>query len=116
MLSQEIGPGTTLLHYRISEQIGSGGMGVVWKAVDTKLDREVALKLLRPDKCGDSAWRKRLVREAKCASALQHPGIVAIHDVQCADEPWFIVMEYVGGSSLRQLLRQQRLDSRRALD
>jgi serine/threonine protein kinase/Tol biopolymer transport system component len=96
--------GRTLLHYHILEKIGEGGMGIVYKARDTHLDRFVALKLLLPDKVSDPERRARFVREAKAASALRHPGIVTIHDIACDSGHDVIVMEYVAGKTLDQLI------------
>jgi hypothetical protein len=73
--------GQTLAHFEILEKLGEGGMGVVYKARDTHLDRLVAIKLLPPDKVADRDRRLRFVQEAKTASALNHPGIVTIHDI-----------------------------------
>jgi Tol biopolymer transport system component/predicted Ser/Thr protein kinase len=96
--------GRTLLHYRVVEEIGRGGMGVVYRAVDTHLDRPVALKILPPEKLFDPERRRRFVLEAKAASALRHPNIVVIHDIASDQGLDFIVMEYVEGSSLDALI------------
>jgi Tol biopolymer transport system component/predicted Ser/Thr protein kinase len=96
--------GQTLLHYRIVEKIGEGGMGVVYKAVDTHLDRPVAIKILPPDKVADPERKRRFVLEAKAASALHHPNIVVIHDIASDRGVDFIVMEYVDGLSLDHLI------------
>jgi serine/threonine protein kinase len=73
--------GRTLLHYRIEEKLGEGGMGVVYKACDAHLDRFVALKLLQTDKIADQARKLRFVKEAKAVSALNHPHIVQVYDI-----------------------------------
>jgi serine/threonine protein kinase len=96
--------GQTLLHYRIVEKIGEGGMGVVYKALDTHLDRPVALKILPPEKVADPERKRRFVLEAKAASALHHPNIVVIHDIASDRGVDFIVMEYVDGPSLDRLI------------
>jgi eukaryotic-like serine/threonine-protein kinase len=113
--SLEVAPGDALLQYRLCEIIGSGGMGVVWKAIDTKLDRQVALKLLRTEETHNERWKQRLIREAKCASALNHPGIVTIYDIHSEGEICFIAMEYISGRSLREVLQQGRLAVPQAL-
>jgi serine/threonine protein kinase len=92
--------GQRLAHFEILEKLGEGGMGVVYKARDTHLDRLVAIKLLPPDKVADRDRRLRFVREAKTASALNHPGIVTIHDIAQHDGVDFIVMEFVPGRTL----------------
>ena len=101
--------GQTLLHYRIVEKIGEGGMGVVYKAVDTHLDRVVAIKVLPPDKTADPERKRRFVLEAKAASALHHPNIVVIHDIASDRGVDFIVMEYVDGPSLDHLIGRRGL-------
>jgi serine/threonine protein kinase len=101
--------GTTIDRYRIVEQLGQGGMGVVYKARDTLLERFVALKVLPPDKTSDPDRRRRFLQEAKSASALNHPGIVAVHDVVTVDGQDVLVMELVEGETLESLLAQRRL-------
>ena len=98
--------GRTLLHYEIVEKLGEGGMGSVWKARDTRLNRLVAIKVLPSDKIADAGRKQRFVQEAQAASALNHPNIVVIHDIASADGVEFIVMEYVAGVTLdRRTLR-----------
>jgi Tol biopolymer transport system component/predicted Ser/Thr protein kinase len=101
--------GRTLLHYRIVEKLGEGGMGVVYKALDTHLDRFVAIKVLPPDKVADAERKRRFVLEAKAASALNHHGIITIHDIASSGDIDFIVMEYVQGKTLTQLIARKRL-------
>jgi Tol biopolymer transport system component/tRNA A-37 threonylcarbamoyl transferase component Bud32 len=101
--------GGTLEHYRIEAKLGEGGMGVVYKGHDPRLDRAVAIKVLPPDKLADPVARERFVREARAASALNHPAIVTIHDIRSADGVDFIVMEYVQGQTLDALMRSRRL-------
>jgi serine/threonine protein kinase len=96
--------GGTISRFEILGKLGEGGMGVVWKARDTILDRQVALKVLPADKVADTDRQRRFVQEAKAASALNHPNIVAIYDIAHADGIDFIVMEYVRGSTLSQLI------------
>jgi serine/threonine protein kinase len=74
--------GRTIDRYQVVEELGQGGMGVVYRARDTLLDRFVALKVLPPDKTSDPERRRRFLHEAKAASALNHPGIVSVHDVR----------------------------------
>lgn len=97
-------PERVLLHYRIINKIGEGGMGQVYKAEDTKLGRHVALKLLTPDATRDQTAKRRLLTEAQSASALNHPNIVTIHAIEEADGMDFIVMEFVEGETLTAYL------------
>jgi serine/threonine protein kinase len=101
--------GRTLDRYMIESQLGHGGMGVVYKARDAHLDRTVAIKILPPDKVADPARRQRFVHEAKAASALNHPGIVTIHDIRSEQGIDFIVMEYVRGKTLEQTIPSKGL-------
>src|SRR5436190_15728312 len=94
----------SLKHYRIQETLGKGGMGVVYLALDTHLDRQVAVKVLPPEALADPERRKRFVQEAKSASALNHPNIITIYDIDTADGIDFIVMEYVAGATLLDLI------------
>jgi eukaryotic-like serine/threonine-protein kinase len=107
--------GQTLLHYRITEKIGEGGMGAVYKAVDTHLDRPVAIKVLPPDKVADPERKQRFVQEAKAASALRHPNIVVIHDIAADRGRDFMVMEFVEGRSLDHLIGRRGLKLGEAL-
>jgi len=107
--------GETIDRYRIVEKLGEGGMGVVYRARDTLLGRFVALKVLPPESVADPERRARFIEEAKAASALQHPGIVAVHDVVHAEGQDFIVMEYVSGETLEQRMGQRALPLSRGL-
>ena len=107
--------GRTLLHYRVVEKVGEGGMGAVYKAVDTHLDRAVAIKVLPPDKVADPERRQRFVQEAKAASALRHPNIVVIHDIAADGGRDFMVMEFVEGQSLDALIGRKGLKLNEAL-
>src|SRR5436190_22608563 len=107
--------GQTLHHYRIVSKLGEGGMGVVYKAHDTHLDRPVAIKVLSPDKVADPARKRRFVQEAKAASALNHPNIVTIHDVSSRNGMDFIVMEWIEGKTLGELIPPKGLRPAQAL-
>ena len=101
--------GKTIAHYHIIEKIGEGGMGVVFKARDAHLDRLVALKILPPEKVADPDRKERFVREAKSASALNHPNIITVYDIAEADGVQFIAMEYVHGKTLEVLIGRKGL-------
>ncbi|NWG14725.1 MAG: protein kinase [Acidobacteria bacterium] len=96
--------GRTLLHYEIVEKLGEGGMGVVWKARDPRLQRFVAVKVLPADRAADPARRARFLREARAAAALNHPHIVTVHDIARDGDTDFIVMELVGGQPLSRAI------------
>src|SRR5207247_9269873 len=91
--------GRTISHYEILEKVGEGGMGVVYKALDGRLDRLVALKVLPPQKVADSDRKRRFVQEAKAASALHHPNIITIYDLGSADGNDFLPIEFVAGKA-----------------
>ncbi len=95
--------GKTILHYKILEKLGQGGMGIVYLAEDTKLERKVAIKFLPGHIAGNSDERKRFEIEAKAAAALNHPNIATIHAIEEADDQLFLVMEYIEGKELKQL-------------
>ena len=103
-------------HYRVVEKLGEGGMGTVYKAVDLRLDRTVALKLLAENALGDAERRKRFVKEAQAASALEHPTIVTIHDMVDTGGEFFIVMQYVEGQTLRDVIHGGKVELATALD
>jgi serine/threonine protein kinase/class 3 adenylate cyclase len=108
--------GRQVAHYRLIEKIGEGGMGVVYRAWDTRLERMVALKLLPHDALRSDQSRARLLREARIASALNHPNIATIYGLEQADGQEIIAMEFVQGQTLRQRLRSGPMDLRDALD
>jgi serine/threonine protein kinase len=101
--------GRTIPHYRIVEKIGEGGMGVVYKARDAHLDRTVAIKVLPADAMAHPERKRRLVQEARASSALNHPGIVQIHDINSDGGVDFIVMEYVAGMTLDRRIGRKGL-------
>ncbi|MCH7676541.1 protein kinase [candidate division KSB1 bacterium] len=94
----------TILHYKILKEIGRGGMGVVYKAEDTKLERIVAIKFLPRQIAVNSEERERFQIEAKAAASLNHPNIATIHAIEEVDDEIFIVMEYIKGQELRELI------------
>ncbi len=107
--------GTTLGPYTIVEPIGAGGMGQVYRARDSRLGRDVAVKILPPSIAADPGYLKRFEQEARAAGALNHPNIVAVHDVGVHDGSPFLVMELLEGDNLRQRLARGPLSSRQAL-
>ncbi|MBP1656048.1 MAG: hypothetical protein H6Q31_649, partial [Bacteroidetes bacterium] len=109
--------GRTVFHYKILELLGGGGMGVVYKAQDLKLDRHVALKFLPPDLTRDPEAKLRFVREAKAASALQHECIGVVHDIdQTDDGQTFIVLEYYDGRTVKKEIARGSLPIAQAID
>ena len=102
--------GKTISHYRITEKLGEGGMGVVYKAEDSSLERTVALKFLSPHMLGDENDRARFVHEAKAAASLNHPNICTVHAIDEIDGDIFIAMELVDGENLRTRLRAGPLE------
>ena len=97
--------GQEIAHYKITDKLGEGGMGTVYRAEDTKLRRDVALKFLPPALAADPAARKRLLKEAQVASRLNHPAIATIYEVNDTAEP-FIAMELVEGEDLAERLKR----------
>jgi serine/threonine protein kinase/Tfp pilus assembly protein PilF len=109
--------GRTIGHYRIVEKLGAGGMGEVFLAEDTKLDRKVALKILPAEMASDRDRADRFLREAKAASALSHPNVCVVHEVgQTDDGLLFIAMEHIAGATLEAVLASRGLDAKEVLD
>jgi serine/threonine-protein kinase len=114
-MNKELAANTTLSHYRIVSKIGAGGMGEVYLAQDTKLDRKVALKILPADLAANQDRMRRFVQEAKAAAALNHPNIATIHEIGEADGVSFIAMEFIDGATLREKIHQKQTDLRKLL-
>jgi serine/threonine-protein kinase len=104
-----------ILHYRILEKLGEGGGGTVYKAEDTKLNRIVVVKALSQELAHDPAGRQRFLREARLASALDHPNICTIHEINEIEGVYFIVMQFVEGKTLKDIFAKGPLDIRSAL-
>src|SRR5439155_16956093 len=99
--------GTELLGYRVEELVGRGGMGVVYRAYDPRLKRNVALKLIAPELSDDERFRERFLAETELAASIEHPNVVPIHDAGEVGHQLYLVMRYVEGSDLKTLLRDE---------
>ena len=108
--------GQTISHYKIFEKLGEGGMGVVYKASDTKLERTVALKFLAGDRLEDEEHKARFRREARAAAALDHPNICTVYEIDEAQGQTFLAMPYLEGSTVREKVKQRPLKLDEALD
>ena len=105
---KELEANSTLSHYRIVAKIGAGGMGEVYLAQDTKLDRKVALKILPAELAANQDRMRRFVQEAKAAAALNHPNIAHIYEIGERDSTNFIAMEFVDGKTLREKIHGEK--------
>jgi serine/threonine protein kinase/Tfp pilus assembly protein PilF len=105
----------SIAHYRIIQKLGAGGMGEVYLALDTKLDRKVAIKILRPDSLTEENLKKRLLKEARAVAKLDHPNICHVYDVNEADSLTFIVMQYIEGETLFEKMSRRPLELSTAL-
>jgi serine/threonine protein kinase len=108
--------GESLSHFKIIEKLGQGGMGVVYRGVDLNLDRPVAIKVLPPEVQQDEDSVARFLREAKTASKLQHPSITTIYEFGVKDDLRYLVMEYIEGQTLKQILKNGPLPTRQMVD
>lgn len=109
-------PGLRLGPYEVVEPIGAGGMGEVWKALDTRLDRFVAVKVLQGEWASQSEWLERFSLEAKAVAALNHPNVLGLFDIGTEGDMPFAVMELLVGETLRQRLGRGRLSAEEAMD
>src|SRR6202162_2200802 len=102
--------GQTVSHYAFLEKLGAGGMGEIYKARDSRLNRIVAVKVLAPGRTRDPQRRRRFIQEAQAASALNHPNIVTIHDILPEGDTQYMAMEQVSGQTLSKIIAGGRMD------
>ena len=107
-----LAPGTTISHYEIIEQLGQGGQATAYKARDMRLNRLVVLKTLLPEQAASADARRRFEREARLASALDHPNICTIFDIGESNGLYFIVMPFIEGRTLKEVINKQPLEMR----
>jgi serine/threonine protein kinase len=115
-LNLELLPNTRISHYRVVSKIGAGGMGEVYLAEDTRLDRRVALKILPANYASDTDRLKRFEQEARATSALNHPNILTVYDIGSHEGAPYIVAELLEGEELREQLSNGALPQRKAID
>src|SRR6266542_900637 len=108
--------GQVISHYRIQSKLGQGGMGVVYKCEDTKLDRTVALKFLAPHLVSDEVTRRRFVHEAKAAAALDHPNICTVCEIDEAEGKIFLAIAFVEGRTVKEMIAERPLKLEEVLD
>jgi serine/threonine protein kinase len=108
--------GKTITHYNIMKKLGEGGLGIVYKAQDTKLQRTVAIKILKPEAIGDPDARRRFLREARAASALNHANIMTIYEIDKWKGRDFIVMEYVEGRTIKAVIENEKVPIKNVID
>src|SRR6266567_3946074 len=111
-MSSSLPAGTRLGRYEIRSKLGAGGMGEVYLAQDTKLDRKVALKILPAEVAVHQNRMRRFVQEAKAASALNHPNIITIYEIEQINSVHFIATEFIGGETLRERVRKAAMKLR----
>ncbi len=109
-------PGDSLGHYEIVGQIGSGGMGEVYSAIDRNLGRQVAVKILNQDFNRHESNLRRFIQEAKLASALNHPNILVIHEIGETSDSHYIISEFIDGKTLREVLKERTLSLSEVLE